>query len=68
MFARAVVVRVGRAFTLGRKPILNGNDVFVFVGIRVTGISDEDAVDVDRELEGFVLGAFDDSTGRLEVC
>jgi hypothetical protein len=61
VLAGTVVVRICRTLTVTRKPILNPNEILVLVGICMASIPNTDPSVVDGELEGFVLGALDNS-------
>ena len=66
MFAGSLVVFVRRARTAVRQSILDRNQILVVLGIRVTGVANEDALRDKFELEGFVLGALERPLGRFK--
>jgi len=65
MFAGALVLRVGWTLTIGRQAVCDRYEVFVILRIGVASIPDEDALQVNGKLEGFVLGTLSDTIRRL---
>ena len=65
VFARTLVIPIGRTRTLDGQPIHDTNQVLVILGIGVTFVSNRHASGRDRKFEGFVLCALCDSTRKL---
>nr|WP_315910525.1 hypothetical protein [Halapricum hydrolyticum] len=65
MLARGVESCIGRTGTLNWNAVGNGEFVFVISRIGITGVTDSDLLTNELELEGFVLGALEDSPWDL---
>ena len=75
MFARALVVFVGRTGARNRDAVVDADEVFVLARPFVTAVSNLNALGDECEFEGFVLGSLGDTsrelphpTARLTAC
>lgn len=65
VLARSTVVCICRTRTRGRHAVFDFDEVFVFVGVRMTVVPDLDTIRTESELQRLVLRSLDGSLRYL---